>query len=183
MNRQAVQLADGVAAMFEEQARWAAEEGAGLIIGETFYDAGEARLAWEVIAELDLPAVITLALPATGTLLDDVTVEDACADLEDHGADVVGLNRFRGPATTVPPLPRILDRVSIRVAASSVPSVTADDHPTFFDLPDPDATAAPPDFSKHVAFGSGPSLTTHGRERAGDLEVARHRTRRAPSRR
>ncbi|MFO7962063.1 MAG: homocysteine S-methyltransferase family protein [Nitriliruptoraceae bacterium] len=131
-------------AMFEEQARWAAEEGADLVIGETFYAAGEARLALEVIAEVGLPGVITLALPAQGTLLDDVTIADACAALEDDGADVVGLNCFRGPATLLPPLRRILDRVSIPVAALPVPYRTTEDHPTYFDLPDPDATVAPP---------------------------------------
>ncbi len=176
LNRQAVQLAHGVAAefvdrplvagnlsntniyvpadrdaaaqaraMFEEQARWAADEGADLIIAETFYEAGEARLALEVIVELGLPAVITLALPAQGTLLDDITIEDACAALEDDGADVVGLNCFRGPTTTLPPLRRILNRVSVPVAALPVPYRTTDDHPTYFDLPDPDATATAPD--------------------------------------
>jgi betaine-homocysteine S-methyltransferase len=176
LNRQALQLAHGVAAefedrplvagnlsntnvyrpgdreaaeqarsMFEEQARWAADEGADLIIGETFSYAGEARLAFEVIAELGLPGVITLALPARGSLLDDVAVEDACAALEDDGADVVGLNCFRGPAMTIPPLRRILDRVSAPVAAMPVPYRTTDDHPTYFDLPDADATATAPD--------------------------------------
>jgi len=132
-------------AMFEEQARWAADEGADLIIAETFSYLGEARLALEVIAELGLPAVITLALPARGTLLDDVEVDDACAALEDDGADVVGLNCFRGPPTVLAPLQRILDRVSIPVAALPVPYRTTDDHPTYFDLPDPDATATAPD--------------------------------------
>ncbi|MFO7960751.1 MAG: homocysteine S-methyltransferase family protein [Nitriliruptoraceae bacterium] len=175
LNRQALQLAHGVAAefedrplvagnlantnvyrpgdrdaaaqaraMFEEQARWAAEEGADLVIAETFYYAGEARLALEVIAEVGLASVVTLALPAQGTLLDDVTIEDACAALEDDGADVAGLNCFRGPDTMLPPLRRILDRVSIPVAALPVPYRTTEDHPTYFDLPDPDATVAPP---------------------------------------
>ena len=131
-------------AMFEEQARWAAEEGADLVIAETFSSAGEARLALEVIAEVELPGVITLALPARGTLLDDVTVDDACATLEDDGADVVGLNCFRGPTTMLPPLRRILERVGIPVAALPVPYRTTEDHPTYLDLPDPAATVAPP---------------------------------------
>ncbi len=132
-------------AMFEEQAVWAAEEGADLIIGETFYHAGEARLALEVIAGIGLPAVITLALPARGTLLDDVSVADACAALADDGADVVGLNCFRGPATTLPPLRAILDRVDVPVAALPVPYRTTEAHPTYFDLPDARATVGAPD--------------------------------------
>lgn len=133
-----------VRAMFEEQARWAAEEGADVIIGETFYFAGEARIALEVITDLGLPAIITLALPARGTLLDDVTVEDAAAQLEEAGADVVGLNCFRGPATMIEPLRRIVDRVSIPVAALPVAYRTTDEHPVYLDLPDPDASVTPP---------------------------------------
>ncbi len=133
-----------VRTMFEEQARWAAEEGADVIIGETFYFLGEALIALQVISDLDLPAIITLALPARGTLLDDVTVEDACARLEDGGADVVGLNCFRGPATMLEPLQRIVERVSIPVAALPVAYRTTEAHPVYLDLPDPDATIAPP---------------------------------------
>ncbi len=132
-------------AMFEEQARWAAEGDVDLIIGETFYLAGEARLALEVISEVGVPAVITLAVPAVGTLLDGVSAEDACAALEQDGADVVGLNCFRGPATTLPLLRRIVERVSVPVAALPVPYRTSEQHPTFFDLPDPDTTAPLPD--------------------------------------
>jgi len=132
-------------AMFEEQVRWAAEGDADLIIGETFYVAGEAELALAAIRDAEIPAVITLALPAVGTLLDDVTAEDACAALEQGGADVVGLNCFRGPATTLPPLQRIVDRVTVPVAALPVPYRTTPEHPTFFDLPDPATTAPLPE--------------------------------------
>lgn len=133
-----------VRAMFEEQAGWAAEEGADVIIGETFYSAGEARIALDVIAALGLPAIITLALPARGRLLDDVTAEDACAGLADAGADVVGLNCFRGPATMLPALRRIAERVSIPIAALPVAYRTTDEHPTYLDLPDAEATVTPP---------------------------------------
>jgi betaine-homocysteine S-methyltransferase len=130
--------------MFEEQAGWAAQEGADVIIGETFYFAGEAHIALEVIAALGLPAIITLALPARGTLLDDITAEDACARLEQSGADVVGLNCFRGPATMLPTLRRIVERVTIPVAAVPVPYRTDDAHPVYLDLPDPAASVDPP---------------------------------------
>ena len=49
-----------------------------------------------------LPAVITLSAPATDTLVDGVTVVDACRRLEEAGAAVVGLNCGRGPATMLP---------------------------------------------------------------------------------
>lgn len=125
-----------VRSMFDEQVRWAVEEGAELLIGETFYHAGEARIALEVMRETGLPTVVTLALPAEGTLVDGVTAEEACRELEDAGATVVGLNCFRGPATTLPVLRRIRAAVDGHVAALPVPYRTDEQHPTFFGLPD-----------------------------------------------
>ncbi len=132
-----------VRAMFEEQAGWALEEDADLLIGETFYHAGEARIALEVMRATGLPTVVTLALPAQGTLLDGVTAEDACRQLEADGADVVGLNCFRGPATTLPVLTRIREAVDGHVAALPVPYRTTEQHPTFFGLPDPGCDVVP----------------------------------------
>jgi betaine-homocysteine S-methyltransferase len=136
-------VAAEVRSMFEEQAGWAVDEGADLIIGETFYYAGEAQIALEVMRETGLPAVVTLALPAQGTLLDDVTAEDACRQLEQDGAAVVGLTCFRGPATMLPVLSRIRDAVDGHVAALPVPYRTTDEHPTFFGLPDPGCDVVP----------------------------------------
>src|SRR5216110_2350477 len=59
-----------VRAMFEEQDAWAVEEKADFVIAETFYFCGEARIALAVVKEAGVPAVVTLAVPATGTLLD-----------------------------------------------------------------------------------------------------------------
>ena len=125
-----------VRAMFEEQAGWAAEERADFVVGETFYYAGEAQIALQAITDAGLPAVITLAVPATGTLLDGYTPAEAAARLADGGAEVVGLNCFRGPATTLPLLSGIRDAVSCHVAALPVPYRTTQEHPTFFTLPD-----------------------------------------------
>jgi betaine-homocysteine S-methyltransferase len=136
-------VAAEVRAMFAEQAGWAAEEGADLLIGETFYYAGEARLALEAILEVGLPAVVTLALPAQGTLLDDVTAAEACQQLEDEGAAVVGLNCFRGPATTGPVRRTIRAAVDGHVAALPGPYRTTEEHPTFFGLPDPASDVLP----------------------------------------
>ena len=126
-----------VRGMFAEQTTWAVEEGVDYLIGETFYHLGEAQLALETIRETGLPAVITLAVPAQGTLLDGVSAEEACATLADQGAAVVGLNCFRGPATTLPMIRRILHRVDVPVAAVPVPYRTTETHPTYFGLPDP----------------------------------------------
>lgn len=126
-----------VRAMFDEQLRWAVDGGADFVIGETFYFAGEARLAREAIADAGLASVITLALPAQGSLLDGWSAEEACAVLADEGATVVGLNCFRGPATMLPVLERIVRRVAAPVAALPVPYRTTEQHPTFFTFTDP----------------------------------------------
>ena len=125
-----------VRAMFEEQIAWAADEQADFVIGETFYFGGEAQIALQAIREAGLPAVMTLAVPATGTLLDGYAPAEAAAMLADGGAEVVGLNCFRGPATTMPLLKGIRDAVSCHVAALPVPYRTTERHPTFFTLPD-----------------------------------------------
>jgi betaine-homocysteine S-methyltransferase len=145
-------LAAEVRAMFTEQTAWAVEEQADYLVGETFYFLGEAQLALETIREAGLPAVITLAVPAQGTLLDGASAEEACAILADQGADVVGLNCFRGPATTLPMIRRILERVEVPVAALPVPYRTTEAHPTYFGLPDPGCDVLPDDRTFPVAL-------------------------------
>ena len=49
-----------------------------------------------------LPAVVTLAPQATDKTYDGVPMGEACRQLEQLGADVVGLNCHRGPRTTLP---------------------------------------------------------------------------------
>ena len=49
-----------------------------------------------------LPAVVTLAPQATDKTYDGVPMGEACRQLEELGADVVGLNCHRGPRTTLP---------------------------------------------------------------------------------
>lgn len=125
-----------VRAMFEEQVGWAADEHVDLIIAETFYIGGEARLALEVIRDAGLPAVVTLALPATGRLMDGYDAAAVCRILADEGADVVGMNCFRGPATMLPELRRIREATDARIAALPVPYRTHEEHPTFFSFRD-----------------------------------------------
>lgn len=83
--------------MFDEMVTWAAEEGADLIIGETFSYAEEAFKAVEVIKKTGLPAVLTIAPFGQNVMLDGWSIIDTCKELEQRGADVVGLNCFRGP--------------------------------------------------------------------------------------
>ncbi len=132
-----------VRAMFEEQVAWAVEEKADFVIAETFYFCGEARIALAVVKEAGVPAVVTLAVPATGTLLDGYSPASAAMVLAADGAEVVGLNCFRGPATIMPLIKEIRESVSCHIAALPVPYRTTNDHPTFFTLPDPGGSAIP----------------------------------------
>ncbi len=130
-----------VRAMFDEMVGWAADEGVDYMIAETLYYHGEARIALESIKSAGLPAVVTHGLMAENVLWDEMSVEESCKRLEDLGADVVGMNCFRGPRTMMPYLRRIRESVRCPVAALPVTYRTTEEHPTFFNLPDPGNTA------------------------------------------
>jgi betaine-homocysteine S-methyltransferase len=123
--------------MYREQVGWAAEEGAELIISETNDFLGEALIALEVIQEFELPSIVTFASTSEQTI-DGHELDDACRRLEEQGADVVGLNCSRGPATMLPLLARVRDAVDCHVAAQPVPYRTTPAQPTFQSLRDAD---------------------------------------------
>jgi betaine-homocysteine S-methyltransferase len=129
--------------MFAEQVTWAAEEGVDFIIAETFSFLGEAQIALEVIRQCGLPAVVTFAIHKQGLLRDGATPEAACRAVADAGADVVGLNCARGPATLLPLLERIRAAVPGQLAALPVPYRTHGAEPTFQSLTDPSGVAPP----------------------------------------
>jgi betaine-homocysteine S-methyltransferase len=125
-----------VRAMFDEQVAWAAEAGVDLVIAETIGFHGEAMLALASIKEAGLPAVVTLAVHLDG-LRDGVALTESMRRLEQAGADVVGLNCARGPATMLPLLEEVRRAVAIPVAGLPVPYRTGPDQPTFQSLRDP----------------------------------------------
>jgi betaine-homocysteine S-methyltransferase len=126
-----------VRAMFEEQVGWAADAGVDLVIAETFSHAEEARMALEAIKAAGLTAVVTMCIHQEPNTRDGLTPADACALLEQHGADDVGLNCIRGPRTMLPFLAAIREQVSGHVAALPVPYRTTEAEPTFQSLRDP----------------------------------------------
>ena len=129
--------------MFDEMCGWAADAGADFIIGETFYYAGEAFAALDAVRQTGLPAVITIAPMGENKMRDGWEIADTCAELEQRGADVVGMNCFRGPPTMMPYIKEIRARVRCHVAALPVAFRTTEDHPTFFNLPDGNNCACP----------------------------------------
>jgi betaine-homocysteine S-methyltransferase len=132
-----------VRAMFEEQVGWAASAGVDFVIAETFSDLGEALIALEVIKDAGLPAVVTLGIHREPITRDGYAPEEACKQLEQHGADVVGLNCQRGPATMLPLIKAVRQAVSAHVAALPVPYRTTEQWPTFQSLRDPECALIP----------------------------------------
>ena len=126
--------------MYEEQLSWAVEEGIDFVIAETNDYLGEALIALEVIKELGLPAMVTLATTRPHQTWDGYDYVDACKILADHGADIVGLNCDRGPATMMPIIEQVRRRVSGYIAAQPVPYKTEPETPTFESLKTADGT-------------------------------------------
>jgi betaine-homocysteine S-methyltransferase len=133
-----------VRGMFEEMVGWAVEGGADMIIGETFYYAGEALAALEVAKATGLPVVLTIAPMAMEEMADGVGIVETCQRLEQAGADVVGMNCFRGPETMLPWLKQIREAVSCHVGGLPVPYRTNTGEPTFFNLSDDRARVPSP---------------------------------------
>jgi betaine-homocysteine S-methyltransferase len=123
-----------VRAMYAEQLGWAADEGIDFVIAETNDYLGEALIALEVIGELGLPAMVTLATTRPARTWDSYDYVEACKILADHGATVVGLNCDRGPVTMLPLISRIRDAVDCAVAAQPVAYRTNEASPTMESL-------------------------------------------------
>ncbi len=123
--------------MYREQIAWAVEEGADLVIAETNDYLGEALIGVQEINAAGLPSVVTFA-QITESTIDGVPLEEACRRVADAGADVVGLNCSRGPATILPLLERIRAAVDCHVAAQPVPYRTTPEQPAFHTLREED---------------------------------------------
>jgi betaine-homocysteine S-methyltransferase len=119
-----------VRAMYAEQLGWAADEGVDFVISETNDYLGEALIALEVIQDLGLPAMVTLAPTQPHRTRDGYEYADACRILAAEGAAVVGLNCDRGPRTMVALIARIRETVECAVAVQPVPYRTDAISPT-----------------------------------------------------
>ena len=122
--------------MFEEQVAWAKEAGVDFIIAETITWVEELKIALKVIKDAGLIAVCNYAFRRDGKTREGTSPGEACKILEDNGADVVGLNCFRGPKMTMKLLPEIRKAVSCHVAALPVPYRTTEKDPGFLNQKD-----------------------------------------------
>ena len=126
-----------VARIFEEQVGWAADAGVDYIVAETFSWGGEALMALDAIRRHSkVPAVVTFSLHRESVTREGWTVAETCRRLEAAGANVIGLNCHRGPATMLPLLKPIRKAVACHVAALPVPYRTTIRQPSFMSLTD-----------------------------------------------
>jgi betaine-homocysteine S-methyltransferase len=124
--------------IFDEQVGWAVEAGVDYFVAETLAWVGEAELALKAIKrQSKVPTVVTFAMHQEPILRDGLTPAEACRRLEQAGADVVGLNCHRGPATMLPMIRDIRQAVRCHVAALPVPYRTSVQQPSFMSLTDP----------------------------------------------
>jgi betaine-homocysteine S-methyltransferase len=126
-----------VARIFEEQVGWAADAGVDYIVAETFSWGGEALMALDAIRRTSkVPAVVTFSIHRETVTREGWTAAETAKRLEAAGADVVGLNCHRGPATMMPLLKSIRKAVKCHVAALPVPYRTTSREPSFMSLTD-----------------------------------------------
>ena len=129
--------------MYEEQVRWAKEAGVDFVIAETINWVDEMKIALKAIKDEGLIAVTNFSIPKGDVTRCGQTPEDACKMMEDLGADVVGLNCYRGPEMTMKFLPKIREKVSCHVAALPVPYRTTEEQPGFLNQIDHECDCIP----------------------------------------
>ncbi len=123
--------------IFAEEIGWAVEAGVDYFVAETFEWGGEAVRATQAIKRHSrLPAVVTFPIIREEHTREGWSAAETCKRLEDAGADVVGLNCHRGPATMLPLLEQIRAAVKCHVAALPVPYRTTPAEPSFMALTD-----------------------------------------------
>ncbi|HET9331403.1 MAG TPA: homocysteine S-methyltransferase family protein [Steroidobacteraceae bacterium] len=124
--------------IFAEQVGWAVEAGVDYFVAETISWVDEALMALAAIRKYSkVPAVVTLAIHKDPLTREGLTAAEACKRLEGAGADVVGINCHRGPATMLPLLKEIRAAVKCDVAGLPVPYRTNPEQPSFMSLTDP----------------------------------------------
>ena len=92
--------------------------------------------ALKAIKDEGLIAVANYAIPRGDLTRDGHTAGDACKIIEDLGADVVGLNCYRGPKMTMKLLKEVRKKVSCHVAGLPVPYRTTEEEPGFLNQTD-----------------------------------------------
>jgi len=122
--------------MYEEQVSWAKEANVDFIVAETINWVEEMKIALKAIKQENIIAVANYAIPRGDKTRDGYSAEDSCKIIEDLGADVVGLNCYRGPKMTMKLLDKVRKTVSCHVAGLPVPYRTTEEEPGFLNISD-----------------------------------------------
>ena len=138
--------------MYEEQVAWAKEAGVDFVIAETINWTEEMKIALKAIKDAGLIAVCNFAIPRGDKTREGHSAEDACKMMEDLGADVVGLNCYRGPEMTMKLLKKVREKVSCHVAGLPVPYRTTEEEPGFLNITDHGCNCIPGDNAFPVAL-------------------------------
>ena len=103
---------------FREQAKGLLDGGVDLFVLETFRDVNEIGAAIRAVRSLcDRPIVAQMTTEEDGNSLDGVAPESFVPDLEQRGADVIGLNCSVGPAAMLETLERMAHVAQVKLAA------------------------------------------------------------------
>ena len=116
---------------FDQQIEHQLPYGVDFFIAETLEYLGEAKLALEAIQAIGRPAMITLGFKYRDRTADGVILEDAFKELEEAGAEIVGLNCFRDPERMLPLAARLRQAVSSFVATQPVAYRCSEEAPYF----------------------------------------------------
>src|SRR5215471_4873727 len=94
--------------IFREQAQALNEGGVDLFILETFFDLNEVHAAMQAVRDTgDQPMIVQMSIEEDGNSLEGTPPEIFAKQLEEWGADVIGLNCSVGPHTMLDAIERI----------------------------------------------------------------------------
>ena len=103
---------------FREQARALSEGGVDLFVLETFRDLNEIGAAIRAIRSVcDLPIVAQVTTEEDGNTLDGVAPENFVPQLQEQGANVVGVNCSVGPAAMLETIQRMAQVATVKLSA------------------------------------------------------------------
>lgn len=126
---------------YTEQVALAKDAGVDFILAETIEYVGEALIALEVVKSFGLPIVVNFT-PIYEQSKDGHGWIKACKLLAQEGADVVGFNCGRGPATILPLARQLRDAISTPISVVPVPYRTTPQVPSFQFLKRHDGSSA-----------------------------------------
>jgi betaine-homocysteine S-methyltransferase len=125
---------------FLEQLEVQVDEGVDLIIGELFFDLGEALIALDTAKATGLPVMMTMAFFAHPLSREGKSPAECAKALADAGADIVGINCGRGPDQMLPLIDEMRNAIDGYIAIQAPAYRTTDEVPFFGGLPGfPDA--------------------------------------------